>query len=142
MIDGLTIRPWDRAAEEGFVYNSWLESLRHDIKQRSCDARHIRERAWYAGQHGIIDGIFDDCGGVVWVGEIASVVVGWLCEAGPTIHYAYVKEAYRGHGIYRALMGDRIDRDPIVVSHLTRRLLTWMAHGLPYEFDPYAAMRF
>ena len=137
-----------RAMEDGdlpLVYDSWLKSLRHDQKHRKGDAALVRDADYYRWQRDAIDDIMVQS--PVWVAcdpEDEGNVMGWACGMEPVLHYVYVKELFRGHGVARALIakvrelgsGD----EPLIVTHLTAPALQWRERH-PIRYNPYLAWR-
>lgn len=63
-----------------------------------------------------------------------DVVLGFSVSSGSLLHYVYVQESQRGHGIGRSLVPADID----TVSHLTRTGLTiWGSKFPKWIFNPF-----
>lgn len=91
-----------------FVIPSWLQSYSRGLISKLCraDGRYSygREVYWTA-QRGRIDKILASPGSKVIVAYIDDVNVGWCCEDRQrrTLHYIYVKDAFRKQGIAKQL---------------------------------------
>jgi hypothetical protein len=132
-----------RPDDEALIYSSWLRSLWHDAGKRPTDARYVRKSVWHRGQHRLVERLMGS-GAEVLCAELEGLVIGWICfdpgEAG-TLHYGYVKDAYRGRGVFKALLREAsVPLDPLMVSQLTGPVLAWRRAGKPVEFDPFAAV--
>lgn len=105
------IRPFDPEADQGVVISYWLNSYRRHV-------HHVRKHQYFSGQHAIVSALIARSTVLIaHAPESPDVVYGWICgepSGGPEewtmIHYAFVKEAYQGFGIGRALVSALLDR--------------------------------
>lgn len=126
------------------VYDSWLKSLRHDQKHRPGDHRLVHDMDYFRWQREAIDDILVET--PVWVAcdpEDEGNVMGWACGFGNVLHYVYVKELFRGHGVARELIAKVREfggGEPLIVTHLTSPVLAWRERH-PIRYNPYLAWR-
>jgi GNAT superfamily N-acetyltransferase len=88
-----------------FFFNSFLNHYKHS----SPHTRLIPESHYYLELHGIVDRVLERKGNILKLCVLAedpSIVFGylWANDYPETIFYLYVKKAFRGLGIAKALM--------------------------------------
>ena len=133
--DFLTIRPMQQS-DEPFIIKTWLLGLRHGNEW----FRLIDHDSYYKHYHDIIENLIRNPATetrIAALTEDPDTILGYACVArdGATIHWTYVKPAWRSHGIGRALLPDTVSRmthmtrvaNLILQSHPTRRII----------FDPF-----
>lgn len=97
-----------------FIYSSWLESYAStwDIKKSTF----MKEYKY------VIDEILlEGCASVACKKDEPDVVFGYMVYSldFPTVHYAYVKENFRKHGIAKSLFDGSGLYLPITITHRT-----------------------
>lgn len=134
VIDGIEylIRP-GRASDHSFVVESWVMSYRHQSRAKDAGRSYLR------GHKRLVRGLLERTPlRVACLAEDDDVIVGWACLVEgdmPLVHYGFVKEAFRGKGIARALFANVLDKPLGVYTHRCWRMsvvpMTW-------TYDPYA----
>lgn len=127
--------------DASFVFSSWLRSY-----SESPFARGLRRRVFFERHHRLIEELLRRPSVTVRVAALASdpvVLLGWCAGEPGTLHYVYVKAAWRGIGIARRLVGE-IPGGVRVYSHRTvgphGRVERLIREHLQFaHFDPYAA---
>lgn len=110
-----------------FVRHSWFESYRRGGLAPQCAFD-----VYANGQGALIDLLLEDYGATVaFHPEVPDEIVGWACCAGPVVHYAYVKQAYRHYGIARTLVAGCSE-----FTHATRAGMH-VAQRLGLRFNPF-----
>lgn len=67
-----------------------------------------------------------------------DLIFGYIVFEPKTIHFAYVKEAFRRVGVGRKLLGCLPSLDGVEASHLTYSLIElWNAGKLSINYNPY-----
>lgn len=119
-----------RAEDRALVFSSWLRSYRASVSSA------IPAPIYFDGHHALIERLIDRWPPIIACpSDDLDTICGWACgDGGSTLHYVYVKEAYRGNGVCRGLLAGY--RDPLTVTHLT--------HHVPKNavFNPYLLMEF
>lgn len=96
------IRPadWTQPRERNCVRKSWIRS-----HAASGMARLAGQRAYYSGQHELVDWLLDHAETrVACSPRDPTTIIGWACVAGDVVHYVWVQEDFRRHGVARALL--------------------------------------
>lgn len=109
--------------DEAFIYGTWLRSF----KATGIAARRIPERIYYSMHHRVIERILarPSCWGCVVFpdgdpGTILGYIIGESTSSnGTVLHYAYVKSAWRGMGVFRELLKG-IDPNGCQFTHWTQ----------------------
>ena len=130
----VAIRPIE-PYETPLVYSSWLRSY------RTAADPHVGQVVFFKRHHELIESILSNPSTLVTVLTADSspgTVLGWACRTGTTLHYVYVKEAFRRMGFGTQLAGG-FDTH----THLTKYgkwLLVSRARksGAESVYDPYA----
>lgn len=121
-----------------FLTNSWLRSYRDS----GAAIRHVPNDVYHLLHHRIIERLWRD-EQVTWLvacyPQDTSFIYGWLCgentDAGPVLHYVYVRRSMRKFGVATHLVNTFADgHDRGFMTHLTRG---WegLVSTLPTEFD-------
>lgn len=118
-------------ADLRFVAHSWFESYR-----RGGGAPQVRFDTYKAGQGALIDRLLAAAPTTVAFNPIEpDEICGWMCGDRSTIHFVYVKQAYRRMGIARALVSPVLAAGP-AFTHATR-IGTSLASRAGLSFNPY-----
>lgn len=143
------IRPadFDIPGEKNMIRKSWLRS-----GSSSAMARVAGEKAYYSGQHDLIDQLLDRCETRVACSETSKeTILGWTCAecvlgieevtGVRVLHYAFVVEDFRRHGIAKALLESFAGPVPERVQY-THRTDVLKQFKLPggWFFNPYKLM--
>lgn len=133
-IAGVAFRPYDPATDEGLVYKPWLMAFR-GVQFAGALPRPI----YYAAYRETI-GYLLSRGAEILIAHIPAEdhrfdAYGWICyERGfdlPVIHFASVKDDYRGHGIGRALRREVVaDERPCYYTFRMPEALRYLKRGL------------
>jgi hypothetical protein len=123
------------ADDSAFIYATWLNNAR-----LSFDHQFIRDRIYFKGQKAYIDRILKDSQiTVICNPEELTQIFGWACftpkEEFTLVHYAFVKETYRGLGLMKSVLqqlpGDKI------ITHITPRVQK-VTDKYNLVYNPYA----
>lgn len=132
-----------RAATEAdisFLFNSWLRSYR-----QSEFAKQMQNEVYFAAQHKVIEGLLKTCKTLIAcnhadISQIYGYTVTTEVDGVPVVHFAYVKEPYRGLGLARKLLqeaGISLEK-PYCYTHKTFKAgLLERKHAIVYH--PYLA---
>ena len=122
-------------SDRAFICNSWLKSYRTEKKD-------VRTGVYFRGQHDIISEILDRDGVTVIVMYVPSqgedAIAGWICFEDDTLHYVYLKGAYRGFGLSKVLLEVAGIKDSCRYSHKTQMGLRRLKPPDDWVYDPYA----
>lgn len=94
-----------------FIYSSWLRSF------KGSRDKHVSPEVYFEGQHELIGNLLDSANTTALVATPAydaGIILGWCVKTNDTLHYVYVKEAFRRMGIAKLLVGSFTQH-----SHLT-----------------------
>lgn len=121
------------AEDRPFLFSSWLKSFRD-----SCP--YVWNGTYYAGQHRLIESLLADEDTAVHIAAPMGddlTIYGWVVHSrdAKTLHYVYVKEAFRRMGI-----GAVLARNPQVTTHMTKYGQLALK-GRPVAYNPYLLMR-
>jgi len=120
-------------ADWSFITSAWLKSYRH-----SEFASHVPPQIYFKSHHAIIDRI-KEAGAIFTIAAMADnpdVVLGFSCSQLATLHYVYVKLAFRRIGLASRLVHPGVQT---VVTHLTKAGAAFKASKLPRAiYNPYA----
>ena len=114
-----------------FIYSSWLSAIATSEKRRTPkdivykNHRPIMERA--LAESSVLIACMDD---------YKDQILGWLCYDRDILHYLYIKQPFRKHGLANMLIEHTGVKEPLTVTHWTWRL--WdisKTHKLVY--NPY-----
>lgn len=125
------------ADDEALITNSWLESY----KRTSTFAKNLRASIYFEHHEKIIKSLLKSTSAKVFVAHADDdpfVILGYIvAEQTPTcdiIHFCYVKSAFRGFKISRALFEHlNFDDSKLVFTHWTSAM-----NGLVYKFPSIA----
>ena len=128
--------------DQPFIFSSWLKSY----KKNSDFAKHIPDGPYYKNHHALIEHLLKKPSCIVLVahaGDDLDRILGYLVfedtDSGHLIHYVFVKEAFQGSGIAKALIKYAgIDPHLMGYSHLTYDIKTLREYGkVSLSYDPY-----
>lgn len=112
----VSIRDWNRVGDADFIYATWMSSFCN-----SGYARAVPKPIYNLSQRGRIDRILERENLFCHIAchpETPELIYGYIVgEAPATIHYIYVKGAYRKLGIGKALAGALDWKEPIIYTH-------------------------
>jgi ribosomal protein S18 acetylase RimI-like enzyme len=137
----ISISPAIRQAIEAdvpFIFNSWLKSYR-------SMARTVSNPVYFEFHHKAIEALLQRSEVLVAVNpadanELYGYIVYEVVQDVPVIHYAYVKQSFRGLGIATALAAKLQVSGGGFYSHETRAGIEVLAHkGLKFVYNPYLA---
>ncbi len=120
-----------RPDDKSFIYSSWLKGLRFGNKWFEA----IDQDTYFQRYHDVIEALLsrpDTSVKVACLVEDPDVILGYSVYTGQTVHFVFVKRAWRGIGIARSL----VPPDLTTVTHLTdsgKAIL--IKHHL--KFDPF-----
>ena len=105
------------ADDMNFVYSSWLSAIATSEKRRTPKEivykNHREIMARSLNKSRVIVACMHEC---------KDQILGWLCHEDDVLHYLYVKQPFRKHGIARMLV-DHLNLDePYTVTHWSWRL--------------------
>lgn len=131
------IRPVEDS-HRSFILATWLRSY----QASSPLTKKIPKGLFFERHHDVIERLLARPGTeakvALWA-EDPEIILGYAVTEGPiTVHYVYVKPAFRQHGIATALLAE-IEK-PFVYSHHTFALQPLHRHMEKCVFDPYAAL--
>lgn len=120
------------------IYSSWLKSYRD-----SDFARSMTDTVYFKGHRQVLEGLVARCMNFVACdAEDPDHIYGWICasknaDGSVTLHYVYVKHAFRGMGIGKRLFELVDTGKPFTYSHQGRLSDTLKARG---TYSPYAVL--
>lgn len=124
MSDLFRIRPadWSLPRERNLVRSSWLRSY-----AASAFARIAGKRAYFSGQHDLVDDLLDRTRvAVACSPRDPTTIIGWACVEPPNVvHYVWVQEDFRRNGVARALLRSEGMAERIEYTHRTDLLKTF-----------------
>lgn len=125
------------ADAKSLIYATWLRSY----QTSSLMTKLIPREVFFDQHHRVIDRILARPGTKVRLAtmpEDPNLVFGWaVTEGGDTVHYVYVKPAFRKYGIARALLSEV--RSPFAYTHETYVLRDLHPRLEKCQFNPYGA---
>lgn len=118
-----------------FIFSAWLKSYR-----RSPTVKDVPAKVYFAKQHDLIERLLTRSGVLIAHPEgDPSTILGFAVVSPidtQTIHWVYVKHAFRRMGIARRLLAG-LDLRKTVFSHLPPNA-AWIADACPgISFNPY-----
>ena len=127
-----------------FIYETWLKSYKHD----SAIGRCTRSGIFFENYRKVVDKILQDSNtDVACLPDDGDVILGYLVSEDNTLHYAFVKEAFRNIGISKSLLMRRtIDGIPLVpqnnftITHKTF-YMEQIVDKYKLEFNPYVLFK-
>lgn len=107
--DLVIVRPM-HDGDRNFVRSSWLRSYRELTKWAPKDA-------YFRLHHDVVEGLLARARCVVAAAKDDDAhVLGWACgepsDSHPLLHFAYVKQAYRNHGLATKLVDAALEGSP------------------------------
>lgn len=137
-VDGLMVG--FRAAvpdDEAIVFNAWLLAHRKhgDWPPRLSSQRYFAEHKATIAQLIARSRMLVACNE-----QRPTQVLGFICWEGATLHWLFVKQPFRRHGIARELLKlARLNDEPSIrCSHWTQRAEQLRAKGERWRYDPFA----
>ena len=130
--DLIGIRNWDAEQDRAFIFATWLRGLRFGNDW----FRLIPSAIYFLVYHNVIETLLSRPGCAVQVAclkEDPSVILGYSVCYGDRLDFVFVKKAWRGIGIAKALVPPGIK----TVSHLTDTGKAILAHHKGVEFNPF-----
>lgn len=125
------------ADDAAFIFSYWLR----DHFERSAFAKGIAKSTYMALHHVVLERII--ARSVVHIACDASdptVIFGFICTEGETLHYIHVKRAFRRLGVAKALLAAAGMSDgPRVFTHLTDDGVSLRRRFPLAEYNPYLA---
>lgn len=141
--------------DAGFLLDSWLKSFR-----TSWSVKKIPTHLYYVHQRRLVEGLLTSPYSTVLVGcdeESPKVIWGWICaevvDSALVIHYVYVKELFRSHGLASTLVRMLVEAEQkqgdlraIMYTHdtkVTNRLIAGLREtgaipeDMPVVYNPY-----
>lgn len=87
-----------------FIYSTWLNSFRVD----SALGNSVSKTVYFGSYHSIVDRLLDESRVLVaCLSDDPKVILGYLVsQSANVLHYCFVKEAFRRHGIASALFDE------------------------------------
>jgi predicted GNAT family acetyltransferase len=139
--ENIEIRGFRSSTDEAFVYSTWLRNYKHS----SYFAKRIRPVTFFAGHHNIASHILKKESVKVFVAcpkDDIETILGYLvCEPDSDkqiIHFVFVKDAFRGLGVARALVeASQIDINKIHFTHWTYPVDEFIRKYPDIIYDPY-----
>jgi len=125
-----------RESDRNFVTKSWIETYRH-----CAPVRHVCNDVYYVGQYKRIIKILSVCDVVIAVSDEDDDLMFGFCaySKNNTVHYIYVKSAYRRYGIARIMLHDAgIEKNKrVTVTHWDSKVC--YSIGYDCDYNPYFA---
>lgn len=131
-----------RAATESdiaFIFNSWLKCYRH-----SDFAKEMQNEVYFAAQHKVIESLFKKSTITIACNPAdATQIIGYMCHEQQdgvlVVHFAYVKESFRGLGVAKALLANTGHTEgPFCYTHRTHSARKFEKKH-PLVYHPYLA---
>lgn len=136
-----THRPWEES-DLSFIFSTWLRNYKYSS---TGFAQEIDKETYYAHHNRVIRGLIDrGCFGVVCVDRLdPKVIYGYIVfedtPVGRIFHYAYVKKAFRGLGLFKNLGKEaKVSFTASQYTHQTDDLKKMITkHGWTCKYNPY-----
>lgn len=107
--------------EKNYVLATWLKSY---VIGEADFLRHLDRSVYWSHHPRLIEAILERSEVIVaHPTSEPSVVAGWMCYEGKTIHYMYVRSSLRRFGVATQLLkesGLDLELDPVFMSHRTK----------------------
>lgn len=115
--------------DKAFIYSTWLRGLYYgDSWFAECE-----RTSFFANYHKVIEILLPrSIVKIACLSDNHDVVLGYVVFSGPTIHWIFVKKAFRKMGIARAMVPERTIT---TVTHLTK--LGRIIKPSNWVFDPF-----
>jgi GNAT superfamily N-acetyltransferase len=140
-LEAIEVRQYRPSEDKAFVYSTWLRNYKHS----SYFAKRIKPVVFFAGHHAILDHLSRKASFKVFVAchrDDPTQILGYLaCEPDgekPTVHFVFVKEAFRKMGIARRLFTKAgINIDACHFTHWTLPVDEFIRRWPGMTHDPY-----
>jgi hypothetical protein len=139
--DAILVRRYDATTDEAFIYATWLRNY----KSSSYFAKRIRHAVFFSGHKKVIEFILAKPQTTTLIAhpkDDPNTMLGYLvCEMveKPTVHFTFVKEAFRKMGILRRLMEAAEIADPtFTFTHWTFPVDELIGKYPDLVYNPYA----
>lgn len=124
------------ADDAAMVFSYWLR----DHFERSAFAKGLTKSTYMHLHHLVLERVI--ARSVIHVACDAadpSIIFGFVCAEGPTLHYLYVKRRFRGFGIGGLLLAAAGFKDdaPHAFTHLTDEMVSLRRRWPLAEYNPY-----
>lgn len=123
------------ADDAGMVFSYWLR----DHYEHSAFASGIAKTTYMRLHHMLLERVI--ARSCIWVACDAanpSIIFGFICTEGDTLHYVFVKRRFRGLGISKLLLAVGLpDGAPAAFSHLTDAMVMLRKRWPLAEYNPY-----
>lgn len=131
------IRPAEDS-HRAFILATWLRSY----QASSPLTKKIPKGLFFDRHHDVVEALLarpeTEAKVALWA-EDPEIILGYAVTEGTlTVHYVYVKPAFRQHGIATALLAET--ETPFIYTHFTYALQTLHRKMEKCVFDPYAAL--
>lgn len=130
-----------QAWDESFIYATWLNSY----KNNSPHAKRIRHDVFFKNHHDIVEKILADERTKVLIATLKddpNVTLGYAVFNSDTIHYLFVKEAWRQLGIAKALVeAGGPSLAPVKFTHWTYIIGDMVLKYPDFIYNPYDVPR-
>jgi len=140
--DSIEIRNYRPDNDKAFIYSTWLRNYKHS----SYFAKRIKPVIFFAGHHPIVEHLLGKSNSKIFIacpkGD-ADTILGYLvCEKpedkNPIVHFIFMKEAFRGMGIGKALFKHAaIDPNKMNFTHWTLLVDDFIRKWPEMIYDPY-----
>lgn len=122
-----------------FIFSTWLKSY----KNESSFAQRIRNDTFFSWHHLIIENILKKPTTSITIAHVKDdpdVILGYMIGERPaTIHYAFVKEPFRGFGVATQLFErTKISIDNCEFTHWTYPMDSIILKYSKLNYNPYA----
>lgn len=126
-----------RPTDIPFIYSTWLDSYRHD----SDIGRNLRSSIFYENYQLIIDSLLDKSDILLAVSkDDEDVIFGYMVasKTNNTIHYVFVKHAFRGLGIAKMLFKEQFNNTIcITITHKTKYISPLLENKSYFIYNPF-----
>jgi len=119
-------------ADRPFIFATWLKGLRHGNDYHGS----IESEPYFRHQHSRIEGILNDFDTTVRISclkEDPSVILGYCVYKDTTLHWVFVKKAWRKIGLAK----DMVPKNIKTVSHVTKVGQDLLRKQSGIKFNPY-----
>ena len=118
-----------------FVYATWLRSYHVDTDYIQM----MRKSTYFENYRLVLDHILSSADtDIVCLKDTPEVILGYLISQPKTIHYIFVKDAFRHLGIAEDLISKRFPEDQeITCTHATKSILPFLKRNTLINFNPF-----
>ncbi len=140
--EAIEVRPYHAETDCAFVYSTWLRNYKYS----SYFAKRIKPAIFFAGHHAILNHLMakpTTKGFIAHPKDDTETILGWLvCEPHedrrPTIHFIFVKDAFRHMGVATTLLkAAGIDLNQITFTHWSFSMDDFIKKYPGMVFNPY-----